>query len=170
MKPTMKERKVVTKLVCEQYRKARKKEKTVILNVFVQETGYNRSYAGWLLRNHGRRVEVKPGIVLQGDARRRRRRRLKPIYGPEVLAPLKKRWAILDYASGKRLKAALPGLLERLEACKEIRLTKAVRIKLLRISYETLNPAALQRRIRTLQKKLGTLAAQTRHTRRKTAQ
>jgi hypothetical protein len=139
MRPTMKERKLVTKLVCEQYRKARKKEKSAILNVFVQETGYNRCYARWLLRNHGRRVEVKPGIVLEGDAGRRRRRCPQSTYGPEVLAPLKKLWAILDCASGKRLKAALPGLIERLEACREIRLTKAIRTKLLRISAATID-------------------------------
>jgi hypothetical protein len=139
MRPTMKERRLVTKLICERYRKACKKEKTAILDVFVHETGYSRCYARWLLRNHGRRVEVVPGVILEGDARTRRRRAPKRTYGPELVAPLKKLWAMLDYVNAKRLKAALPELLERLHACKELRLRKAIRTKLLQMSAATID-------------------------------
>ncbi len=139
MRLTMAERRTVTKATCERYRKATKKEKGVILGEFVALTGYTRCYARWLLRNHGRRVEIRPGVILEGDARKRPRRRVKRTYGPEVLGPLKKMWAMVGYISSKRLKPALPGLIARLEACKELRLAKAVRTKLLAISAATID-------------------------------
>ena len=110
-----------------------------MLGEFVALTGYTRCYARWLLRNHGRRVEIRPGVILEGDARMRSRRRMKRTYGPEVLGPLKKMWVITRYISSKRLKPALPGLIARLEACKELRLTKAIRTKLLAISAATID-------------------------------
>lgn len=136
---TMKERKVVTKAMCEQYRKARKKDKGRIVSQFVETTGYNRCYARWLLRNHGRRVEVKPGLIAQGDARPRVRPGRKPTYGAEVLEPLKKVWGILDYISGKRLAAALPEVVPRLIACKELRIKKAVERRLVAMSAATID-------------------------------
>lgn len=139
MRLEMAERRIVTKATCERYRKATKKNKGVILDAFVAQTGFTRCYARWVLRNHGRRVEVRPGVILEGDARRRARRPVKRTYGPEVFKPLRQLWTMLDYISGKRLKPALPGLIARLEACRELRLTKAVRAKLLRISPATID-------------------------------
>lgn len=135
----MKERKVVTKALCERYRKARKKDKGSILNDFVEATGYGRSYAGGLLRQHGRRVEVRPGVRVEGDAHRRPRRARPRTYGPEILEPLKKVWAMLDYLCGKRLVPALRELVPRLVALKELRIKKAVQKKLLSISASTVD-------------------------------
>ena len=105
---TMKERRLVTKALCAQYRKGTKKEKGMLLDQFVEATGYNRCYARWLLRNHGRRVAVAPGKFVEGDVRTRRPPPRPVTYGPEVLAPLTKLWAMLDYISSRRLAAALP--------------------------------------------------------------
>lgn len=139
MRLTMAARRIVTKATCERYRKATKKEKGVILGEFVALTGYTRCYARWLLRNHGRRVEIRPGVILEGDARARPGRGVKRTYGEEIMAPLKKLWAMLDYPSSKCFKPALPGLIERLEACKELRLSKAIRTQLLNISAATID-------------------------------
>lgn len=139
MRLPMKERQLVTKALCEQYRKAGKKGKGSILDQFVEATGYNRCYARWLLRHHGRRVAVAPGVFVEGDARCRPRRPRRATYGPEVLAPLKKIWEILDCVSSKRLAAALPEVLSRLVAFKEIRVGKAAREKLCRISPATID-------------------------------
>ena len=136
----MSDKRVLTKAMCEQYRKATKKVKGQILDQFVEANGYDRCYARWLLRNHGRRVEVRPGVFLEGDARRRAERPPHPrTYDFVVLAPLKKLWGLLDYICGKRLKPALPGFIERLEACRELRVTKAVRAQLLAISPSTID-------------------------------
>ena len=42
--------------MAKRYRKARKKEKGVMLNEFVATTGYNRNYAAWVLRNCHREI------------------------------------------------------------------------------------------------------------------
>lgn len=139
MRLTMKERKVLTKAMCDQYRKARKKNKGDILSQFVEATGYDRCYARWLLRNHGRRVTLKPGLVMQGDARPRARPGRKPTYADEVRDVLKKVWAILDYISGRRLEAALPEVVPRLVVCKELKIKKAVQRQLLTVSAATID-------------------------------
>ena len=46
----MKTRKAVTKQVARRYKKAKKKDKGIILDEFTATTGYNRSYATRLLR------------------------------------------------------------------------------------------------------------------------
>ena len=82
MRITMMDRRVVAKLECERYRKAGKKEKGRILDEFVKTAKCSRYHARWLLRNHGRRVEVKPWVFVEGDARQRVRQRRKKAYGP----------------------------------------------------------------------------------------
>ena len=62
MRLTMKDRKTVTKAMCDQYRKADKGGKVQVLTPFVVMTGYNRLYAAWLLRQHGRRVGIAPRV------------------------------------------------------------------------------------------------------------
>lgn len=139
MRLTMKERRLLTKALCTQYRRAGKKSKGMLLDQFTQSTGYNRSYARSLLRNHGRRVTVAPGVLLEGDAKPKARKPRPPKYGPEVAAPLRKIWRMLDYIAAKRLAAALPEVLPRLEAHKELRVSKAVRANLLQISPATID-------------------------------
>lgn len=139
MRMTMKERQLLTKALCAQYRRARKKTKGMILDQFTESTGYSRCHARSLLRNHGRQVAAAPGVLLEGDAKPMARAPRPAEYGPEVAAPLKKIWRMLDYIASKRLAAALPEVLPRLEAHKELRVTKAVRAKLLRISPATID-------------------------------
>jgi len=160
MRLTMKDRAVVTKAHCNQYRKASKKGKGLLLDQFVESTGYNRSYGAFVLRNHGRRVEVRPGIVLEGDRRiRQRRSRPRRIaeYGPDVVDALKKVWKIMDYICGKRLAAAIPEVVPRLCELKELRITKAVKAKLLRMSASTIDRLLKPERAKyTLKRRGGT--------------
>lgn len=145
---TMKERKAVTKALAGQYRKATKKEKGRILEQFLKATGYVRCYARRLLRSHRRRMQIRPGLVLEGDLRLRTRRVRRRKYGDEVTAALKKIWIILDYITGKRLAAALPEAVPRLVACGEIRFKKAIQNQLMKIS-----PATIDRLLRTERRK-----------------
>ena len=77
-KLTMAERRVLVKAFAAEYRRVRKKQKGFILDQLVEATGYERHYAARLLRSHGRRVVVAPGVRLEGDVgcriRGRRRR------------------------------------------------------------------------------------------------
>ena len=139
MRITMMDRRVVAKLECERYRKACKKEKGRILDDFVKTAECSRYHARWLLRNHGRRVEVKPLVFMEGDARKRMRKRRKKEYGPELLPHLKRLWEMLDFICGKRLVAALREVLPRLVACGELRLRKSIQKKLLEMSASTID-------------------------------
>lgn len=139
MRLTMKERKTITKALAEQYRRASKGGKGKLLDHLVEATGYNRCYARRLLRNHGRRVQVNPGLVVEGDVRVRPQRARQRKYGGEVLAALKKVWETLDFISSKRLAAALPEVVPRLVMCRELRIKKSVQKQLLAISPATID-------------------------------
>lgn len=153
MRITMIDRQVVAKLECERYRKARKKEKGRILDEFVKTAKCSRYHARWLLRNHGRRIEVKPLIFVEGDARKRVRQRRKKDYGPEVLPALKQIWEMLDFLCGKRLAAALPEVVPRLVACRELRVRKSIQNKLLALSASTIDRLLKPQRAKYLLKK-----------------
>jgi IS30 family transposase len=121
------------------HRKAGKKEKGHLLDEFVEEAKCSRDHARWLLRNHGRRIEVKPRVFLEGDARKRTPRQRKKEYGPELLPALKRLWEMLDFICGKRLVAALPEVVARLMQCGELRLKKSIQKKLIEMSASTLD-------------------------------
>lgn len=139
MRLTMSERRTVTKVLAGQYRRASKKEKGRILERFVEGTGYHRVYAAWLLRGHGKRVEVAPGVAVEGRAECVARKERPRTYGPQVLKALKKVWKTLDYISSKRLAAALPDVVPRMKAQGELRASQAVVKKLLTVSPATID-------------------------------
>ncbi len=139
MRLAMQERKVVTKAMAASYRRAGKRRKSQMLDDFVETTGYTRHYAACLLRTYGRRVVVKPGVVLEGSVRGQPRSGRKRTYGPEFLLALKTVWEILDYISGKRLAPALREVVPRLVACRELRITPSVRQQLLTVSPATID-------------------------------
>lgn len=139
MRLTMQERRTVTKALAEQYRRASKGQKGVLLDQFVEATGYDRCYARRLLRNHGRQVTITPKVVVEGDARMRTKRKGNITYGPEVCQALIKVWEILDFISSKRLAAALPEVVPRLVALRELRIKKATQRLLVQISPATID-------------------------------
>lgn len=135
----MKERHALVAVTARRYQRGSKKEKRQILDEFVQATGYHRTYASYLLSWHGRRVVVGPRTSLVGDVRQRPARQRQRVYRAEEIAALKKIWGILDLICGKRLKAALPEVLPKLERWDEIRLSAAARQRLLRMSAATID-------------------------------
>ncbi len=102
MKIEMTERRVLAKHYAEEYQRARKSEKGKILDRFVEATGYHRVHAAWLLRNHGKRVWIRPGHAVKGDVTVRSRPKRPKVYGKEVLKPLVRLWRLLDYPCGKK--------------------------------------------------------------------
>jgi hypothetical protein len=92
----MKQRQAVTAVTVQRYRKARKKIKQQILDEFCETTGYSRSYARFVLRNHGRQVWRGGKRVTVGEVRKRQQR-LKPrYYDAAVIQELIKLWQLLD--------------------------------------------------------------------------
>jgi hypothetical protein len=135
----MSERRVLVRGVSARYRKSRKREKGRILDEFVELTGYNRSYAAWLLNQQGRKVWLNPQVKVVGEVTVRPVRQRSRVYGSEVKRVLIRLWKLLDYLCGKRLVAALPETLEALERHGEMPISEEVRQKLLSISAATID-------------------------------
>jgi len=99
----MRERQSLTAEIVRRYQRARKLEKTAILDEFIKNTGYNRSYA--------RRAIA---VAKTRDFRVKKRiHRVRPhIYIPGViLKPLSKLWDISNFICGKRLAPLIPDYL-----------------------------------------------------------
>ena len=135
MKLDLMTRKRITKEVSKRYKKTYKKEKGRILDEFCALSGYNRSYAGWVLRK-GASPKKKGKSAPRGLTGADRRGR-KPVYTVEVRRALVKVWAILDCPCGKRLVAAIPETVKALERFGEIKLKEDIRGKLLAMSAST---------------------------------
>ena len=125
---TMVEKYAVTRTLAEQYRRAGKVRKGGILDTLCSITGYSRDHAARLLR-------AGPPARVRARPRRKRPR----IYDADVLFALRRIWATLDGICGKRLVAALPEMVEAMERCGELTVSREVREKLLTISAATID-------------------------------
>jgi hypothetical protein len=139
MRLTVKERKKAAAIVAPRYRKARKKEKGPILDEFTKLTGYDRRYASYVLRTHGKKIWINTETVLVSDVRKRKTREKERIYDGAVFIPLKKAWEMMDYICGKRLAPILKELIPRLIRFGEIKPTQEVKDKLMKISPATID-------------------------------
>jgi len=133
----------VSEQLAKRYQRARKREKKEILDSFIELTGYHRVYAAWLLRNWGRKVELRGEdgrrIILVGDRDKKRKRKKPRKYGDEVRRVLKRIWMILDFPCGKRLAPYLKEIVRVLEREGELHLGEEVRSKLLCLSASTID-------------------------------
>jgi len=137
----MRQKKAVTRELRDRYRKSSKKEKTIMLNEFIQLTRHNRSYAARALR-----IKEVLGYMNIGGKRvrlvrdkRKTKRKKKKIYDQDVLLALKELWKICDYICSKRLAPFLSEIIPVLERWGEIKLNLKVREKLFKISAATID-------------------------------
>ena len=135
----MKERKRVAEQTAGRYRQARKKEKAVILNEFVELTGYTRSYARLVLRNHGRVVQVSTKVRVRGTVGQRAPRGRRAYYDEQVVKILVLVWRVMDYICGKRLAPVLGEMVELLERRGEIKCSAETKKKLTKMSAATID-------------------------------
>jgi len=137
---TMRQKKAVTKELKDRYQRSSKKEKTIMLNGFIQLTRYNRSYAARVLR-----IKEVLGYMNIGGRRVRlvrdnkRKRNKNKVYDQDVLEALKEIWKIGDYICSKRLAPYLSEIIPVLEKWGEIKLDAKVRKKLFKISAATID-------------------------------
>lgn len=116
---------IVVRQLAKQYKKARKIQKGEILTELIRLTGYNRSYARFVLR--------KPPVS------RKKQHRKKSSKYLVVFETLKKLWAISNFSTGKRLAPLIPVLLDSLKRHKELKVKVWEKRLLLKISAATCN-------------------------------
>src|SRR5262245_24401327 len=133
MRLTMKEKQSVIAVLQEKYRKAGKKLKRQILDECCRLTGYNRAYASHLLCHY--KSALKRKKKAQGQASNKKA--VTPYYDGKVKQALIKIWMIMDCICGKRLQPILREIIPILEKHREIKLSKEVREKMLKISSAT---------------------------------
>ena len=139
MRLTMSDRRVLIKTFAPRYQKSRKKKRGELLDEFTQMTGYNRSYAAYLLRHQGKRIRLGERVVGIADATQKLPQERPRKYGRQVVKVLKKIWALLDYMCGKRLAAILPEVVPILEKQGELRVSAVTRERLMEISAATID-------------------------------
>ena len=109
------------------YRGSSKKDRTRILDEFIAVTGHHRKHGIRLLRQSGE----GEGHLLEARGRR--------IYDEAVKEAVILAWKSSDRICGKRLKAALPHLVESMERHRHLDLDPEVREHLLAVSAATLD-------------------------------
>jgi hypothetical protein len=114
-------------VIRKRYQQSTKKEKGKILDEFIQNTNYNRSYARRILGS------------LKKQGRKKKHILRKRIYDASVFYPLRTIWIAADGICGKRLEPFIPDLLNILEKNREIKLNKEIRKKLLSIASSTID-------------------------------
>jgi hypothetical protein len=142
----MRQKKAVTKELKKRYNRASKKKKTVMLDEFCATTGYNRSYASWILKTKKQKVlgYLRTGgktiKFVAEDKKKKKKKKGRPrIYTYDVLLALKKIWAIFDLICGKRLAPFMAEAVRKLKKHGEIDITPEVEDKLKVISASTID-------------------------------
>ena len=107
---TFQARRALLRSLAPRYQQAPPVQKTLLLDSFVEWTGYSRKYAIELL-NHG-----------EHDQQTIQRRRL-PLYRPPVQQALFLAWKATHYVCAKRLLPSLPSLVMLLEEQGSLQLT-----------------------------------------------
>jgi len=140
----MRQKQAITKELKERYTRARKKEKTKILDEFTALTKYNRCYASCILKTKKEKVlgyiiagGKKIKYVLKKDKKKKKAR--DRIYDYNVFLALRKIWTIFDFICSKRLKPFMAEAIKKLTKHKEIKLTPIVKQKLIKISPSTID-------------------------------
>lgn len=124
----MSQRKAVTRAVARRYRSASKGQKAVILDELCATTGWHRDHARKALRQ-----ALGPRRVAMA------RKPRPPTYDAEVLAALRKVWAVMDAPAGKRMAPFLGEIVPRLRAFGELDINEEVAAKLCSMSAATID-------------------------------
>lgn len=132
----MAERKAVTRQMARRYARVSRKDKGRMLDELCALTGWTRRHAVRALSE-----------ALHPPARAPRALRART-YGPEVVVPLRRIWAILNGPTGKRLAPFMPEIVQALERAGELSLDPEVRTKLLQISAATIDRVLAPERAR----------------------
>jgi hypothetical protein len=135
-KMSLQSRRELLNRVRARYLEAGRKEKSRILDEFLQATGYHRKYAVAVL-------QADPGST---PNRRQRKRASK--YGEEVKAILIQVWLAANQICTKRLIPFLPAFVDSLERCGQLSIDPEARELLLSLSLSTADRLLRSERIK----------------------
>ncbi|GHV89440.1 integrase [Spirochaetia bacterium] len=149
----MKTRGALANETAKRYRMAGRKQKTKILDEFVENTGYCRKYALHILANWDKVHFIAfNGELVRVKARKpaeRKKRIGKPIYTPDDGKSLKRIWHFFWNPCGKLLAPLLEAQMPFLVSFPDFEVTEAVRVHLVKMS-----PATIDRNLREAKKQL----------------
>jgi hypothetical protein len=140
MELTLKERQKLTGITSKKYRIATKREKTKILDTFIEQTGYGRKYAIHILANEsksqysGRKIKLKAAHSGGG-----KRRVYDRIYDTAVLDALLIIWEAFNRQCGKLLAPFLHANIDTIANEPRFAVPDEVRLKLGKISAATID-------------------------------
>ena len=103
MELDLKERQKLTTITARKYRSAKKKDKTKILDTFIEQTKYTRKYAIHILANEGRLKGAVKKVRLNAAHKSKRKRTYPVFYDKKVLNALVLVWEAFNYQCGKLL-------------------------------------------------------------------
>jgi hypothetical protein len=143
MELSMKSKHELVERIARRYLKATKREKGVILDEFVETSGYTRKYASWILSRWKRIVFLR---TKNGEVRFRVGKRVatarsgRPrLYDNVFLAVLKDLWFLFDCLCGKRFVPMIRGLVATLVESGYFTCEAAIKIKLATVSPATVD-------------------------------
>jgi len=139
MELNLKDRQKLTAVTVKKYRKVTKKDKTKILDTFIEQTGYERKYAIHILANEGRVKPAGKGIKAKIIHRKPRRRIYSVIYDKAVQDALALIWEAFNFQCGKLLAPFLYANIDCITQDPKFSFPGEVKAKLRKISASTID-------------------------------
>jgi transposase InsO family protein len=140
MRFTMAEKRKISAKYAKRYRKARKTEKTKILDEYLTLVGGNRKYAIVTLNREGKkhlRLIDGKSVNIEITSKDRKKRVYKRYYDDDVAETLIKLWKFFRYICGERLVPLLRANLDVINRKRRFRMCPEVKQKLSTISRST---------------------------------
>jgi len=139
MELTLKDRQKLTRVTAKKYRLSGKKEKTKILDTFIEQTKYGRKYAIHILANEGKVKPLDKKVRLKTTHRSDRKRIYPRFYDDAVKNALVPIWEAFNYQCGKLLAPFLHANIDCIGTDPRFDFCDEVIIKLRNISAATID-------------------------------
>ena len=139
MELNLKERQKLTAITAKNYRSADKKGKTKILDTFIEQTGFTRKYAIYILANEGRIKGAVKKVRLKATHKSKIKRAYPQFYDKAVQVALALIWEAFNYQCGKLLAPFLHANIDIIVSEPHFSARKEVVAKLGKISAATID-------------------------------